>query len=76
MELNGEIKYILMLCLYLASVQLQRSLWLTQGVKYVTHYSNDFAVIGSPDCEICARDLVTLRAVCKDLGAPLAPEKQ
>ena len=37
---------------------------------------DDFAILGPPDSEICARDLVTLKAVCKDLGVPLAPEKQ
>ena len=32
--------------------------------------------MGPPDSEICARDLLTLKFVCEELGVPLAAEKQ
>ena len=35
-----------------------------------------FAVMGPPDSEVCAKNLLTMKAVCNDLGIPLAPEKQ
>ena len=47
-----------------------------QGIKYITHYLDDFAVIAPPDSEICARDLSTLKTVCKDPGVPLAAENK
>ena len=46
------------------------------GVEVVYHYLDDFAVLGLPDSEQCAQNLHILQSVCKDLGVPLAPEKQ
>jgi len=47
-----------------------------EGVKYIYHYLDDFVVLGLPDSEQCGQNLHTLQLVCKDLGVPLAPEKQ
>ena len=47
-----------------------------EGVNYVYHYLEDFVVLGPPSCEECDINLQTLKLVCKDLGIPLAPEKQ
>ena len=47
-----------------------------EGVSYVYHYLDDFAVLGPPSCEECHINLQTLKLVCKDLGVPLAAEKQ
>ena len=33
-------------------------------------------MMGPPDLEVCAKKLLTLKAVCNDLGVPLAQEKQ
>ena len=33
-------------------------------------------MLGLPDSEQCGQNLHTLQSVCKDLGVPLAPEKQ
>ena len=46
------------------------------GVKYIYHYLDDFAVLGSPDSEECHRHLLCLQSVAADLGVPLAPDKQ
>ena len=46
------------------------------GVKYIYHYLDDFAVLGSPDYEECHRHLLCLQSVTADLGVPLAPDKQ
>ena len=46
------------------------------GVKYIYHYLDDFAVLGSPDSEGCHRHLLCLQSVAADLGVPLAPDKQ
>ena len=45
-------------------------------VKYIYHYLDDFAVLGSPDSEGCHRHLLCLQSVAADLGVPLAPDKQ
>ena len=41
------------------------------GVKYIYHYLDDFAVLGSLDCEECHRHLLCLQSVAADLGVPL-----
>jgi len=47
-----------------------------EGVEYIYHYLDDFAVLGPADSEQCGESLGVLKAVCSDLGIPLAPEKQ
>ena len=47
-----------------------------EGVKYIYHYLDDFAVIGPPDSGICQNSLDILSRVCAEVGVPLAPEKQ
>ena len=46
------------------------------GVKYIYHYLDDFAVLGSPDSEGCHRHLLCLQSVAANPGVPLAPDKQ
>lgn len=48
---------------------------LSQGVQHVTHYLNDYIVLGSADTSQCERDLKILVNVCECLGVPLAEEK-
>jgi len=52
--------------------------WCTakEGVEFVYHYLDDFVVLGLPESEQCGQNLGNLQAVCRDLGVPLAPEKQ
>ena len=47
-----------------------------EGVEHIYHYLDDFAVLGPVDSEQCGESLGVLKAVCNDLGIPLAPEKQ
>ena len=47
-----------------------------EGVQAVYHYLDDFIVLGPPGSEVCGESLQILHKVCKDLGVPLAPEKQ
>ena len=47
-----------------------------EGVKNIYHYLDDFATLGSPNSEECDWNLHTLQLVCKELGIPLAAEKQ
>ena len=48
-----------------------------KGVEFIYHYLNDFVVQGPrPDSEQCDQNLHILQSVCRDLGVPLAPEKQ
>ena len=46
------------------------------GVEVVYHYLDDFAVLGPPRSEQCHQSLGLLKAICSELGIPLAPEKQ
>ena len=46
------------------------------GVEWIYHYLDDFTVLGLPGTEQCAQNLHTLQTVCRELGVPLAPEKQ
>ena len=41
----------------------------------MTHYLNDYIVLGSADTSQCERDLKILVNVCECLGVPLAEEK-
>ena len=47
-----------------------------EGVEWIYHYLDDFAVLGLHGTEQCAQSLHTLQTVCRELGVPLAPEKQ
>ena len=47
-----------------------------EGVDHIYHYLDDFIVIGPPDSKTCSLYLETLKRVFKDLGVPLASEKQ
>jgi len=47
-----------------------------EGVEYIYHYLDDFAIVGQPESERCGQWLNQLQSVCNDLGVPLAPEKQ
>ena len=47
-----------------------------EGVQDIYHYLDDFAIIGPPNSEQCSWNLHILHTVCKDLGIPLAAEKQ
>ena len=47
-----------------------------EGVEWIFHYLDDFFVIGPPGTLQCQHALDTLIRVCKQLGVPLAPEKQ
>ena len=52
--------------------------WLVarEGVRYIFHYLDDFAVVGPPDSQECQSALDTLIRICDLLGVPLAPDKQ
>ena len=47
-----------------------------EGVEHLFHYLDDFAVVGPPDSNTCQKYLDILARTCRDLGVPLAPEKQ
>ena len=47
-----------------------------EAVEWIFHYLDDFVVIGPPGTLQCQRALDTLIRVYKQLGVPLAPEKQ
>ena len=47
-----------------------------EGVAYVFHYLDDFAVLGSPSSPECAEALNTLQKVAGELGILLAEDKQ
>ena len=46
------------------------------GIRLVTHYLDDFIVIGPPRSLECADALATLDDVCSQLGIPLVQRKQ
>ena len=48
----------------------------SQGVIHIAHYLDDFAVMGPPDSEVCAKSLSTLKAVCGELDVPQACHKE
>ncbi len=47
-----------------------------EGVDLIFHYLDDFAVVGPPNSKACQRYLDILTRTCRELGVPLAPEKQ
>ncbi len=47
-----------------------------EGVDHIFHYLDDFAVVGPPNSKACQRYLDILTRTCRELGVPLAPEKQ
>ena len=46
-----------------------------RGVAWVAHYLDDFITMGPPASAVCGQNLERIRAVCGDLGVPLAVEK-
>ena len=47
-----------------------------EGVEFLFHYLDDFAVVGPPNSRACHHALDMLKRICAELGVPLAPEKQ
>lgn len=47
-----------------------------EGVEFLYHYLDDFAILGPPGSEACQIALLILKRVCAELGIPLAPEKE
>uniref|UniRef100_A0A1X7TYC4 Reverse transcriptase domain-containing protein n=1 Tax=Amphimedon queenslandica TaxID=400682 RepID=A0A1X7TYC4_AMPQE len=47
----------------------------SQGVNHITHYLDDFIILGSPNSPQCGRDLNTMVELCQCLGVPLAEDK-
>ena len=45
------------------------------GVPIVTHYIDDFIIIGPPGCSECQQSLQKALQVCSNLGLPVAPQK-
>ena len=45
------------------------------GVTKVDRYLDDFITMGPPNSEACSTNLHQIRAVCEDLGVPLAMDK-
>ena len=48
---------------------------LAQGIQYITHYLDNFVILGSPGSGQCGRDLSIFVELCESLGIPLAEEK-
>lgn len=46
------------------------------GIPHIFHYLDDFAVVGPPDSGACHQYLLTLKRICRELGVPLAPNKE
>ena len=46
-----------------------------RGVHHITHYLDDFVVLGGPASSECADSLATMTRACADLSVPLAEEK-
>ncbi len=47
-----------------------------EGVQHVFHYLDDFIVLGAAESPECSESLCSLKQTCRDLGVPLAEEKQ
>jgi len=45
-----------------------------EGIRYITHYLDDFLILGETG-EECEKSLVSFQRTCTKLGIPLAPEK-
>ena len=48
---------------------------LAQGIEHITHYLNDFVILGIPGSGHCCRDLSIFIELCESLVVPLAEEK-
>ena len=46
-----------------------------KGIRWVTHYLDDFLVLEQPESDECKEALSLLQEICQRLGIPLAPEK-
>ena len=46
-----------------------------QGVPYISHYVDDFILVGKPHSSDYANSLATMLRTCASLGVPIAPEK-
>ena len=46
-----------------------------QGVRHIDHYLDDFVTFGPSNSDECGIALATIRAICAELGVPLAMEK-
>ena len=48
------------------------------GIRYmyIEHYLDYFTIVDPPNSQHCTEDLDTLKAVCEELGVPLASHKQ
>ncbi len=46
-----------------------------RGVEFMTHYLDDFTVLGPASSDTCAYGLATLLDACRELGVPVAWEK-
>lgn len=51
--------------------------WITRqrGASLLTHYLDDFTVLGKAGSPECAESLSLLHGICEDLGVPIAPDK-
>jgi hypothetical protein len=47
-----------------------------EGVEFIFHYLDDFAVLGRAETQECLQSLLTLKRICAVLGIPLTDEKQ
>lgn len=47
-----------------------------EGVEFLYHYLDDFAILGPPGSEACKQGLLILKRICAELGIPLTPEKE
>lgn len=46
-----------------------------RGVKAVTHYLDDFLLLGAPGYNECQQHLSTMLQACQEQGGPVLPEK-
>ena len=47
-----------------------------EGVEFIFHYLDDFAVLGRAGTTECLQSLLILKRICAALGIPLADDKQ
>ena len=47
-----------------------------RGVRFIAHYLDDFVTFGPPGSSECQRNVQVILETCKELGVPLADEKQ
>ena len=84
---NGRVNYLLIQCYHMVSVQLQKSStrkrtrWNglptqeEQNILHITHYLDDFIMVGAPATNECKRRLDILMSACRELGVPIATHK-